>query len=65
MHAVQHVCGLLCHTRPMHLTAELHGVTPAQAAQVEYFVSSNFGEQMYNSCKVQTVSVGLECTRVA
>ena len=50
-------CGLLCNALPMPLllTAELHEVTPALAVQVEYFVSSNFGEQMYNSCKVHTV----------
>jgi hypothetical protein len=26
--------------------------------QVEYFVSNNFGEQMYNSCKVNLVPMG-------
>ena len=56
MHAVQlSSCGLPCDGLPMQLISYLCGVTPAQAVQVEYFVSSNFGEQMYNSCKVHTV----------
>jgi hypothetical protein len=40
-------CTRLCQQHSNYVTSEL-------IMQVEYFVSSNFGEQMYNSCKVRT-----------